>query len=183
MVKFVPLLVLGALATAVVVAAPKPVKEGLVSHEAVGKAYVVRKLPDRNGEWWITANLKVRYVIAGQPGETYTVELWLGVPDWPVESQRVRAHFDTQEVTVPGKGDRLTEVKGVFDRRHYDRKEENPKGGVSPQWYELKPGTYSLVPPGRLGAAWECRLVVKKSGKTVSDTGYFRVTLPALVEL
>jgi hypothetical protein len=183
MVKFVPLALLAGMATAAVVAAPKtPAKEGLVSHEAAGKAYVVRKLPDRNGEWWITANLKVRYVVAGLPGETYTVELWLGLPDELVARDRVRAHFDTQEVTIPGEGTKLTEVKGLFDRRGYDRPPEGTKDRPPPPWFELKPGTYTLVGPGGLGKAWECRLVVKKKGKTLSDTGFFRVVLPPVVD-
>jgi hypothetical protein len=183
MVKFILLVLLAGLVTVAVVAAPKPVKEGLLSHDAVGKAYVVRKFPDRNGEWWISTGLKVPYTIAGQPGEKYTVELWLGLPDLAIERYRGPAHFDTQEVTVPGKGDRLTEVKGAFDRRHYDRPpEEGPKGGTPPPWYELKPGSYSLVGP-RMGGSWQCRLVVKKNGKNVSDTGYFRVVLPPVIDL
>ena len=183
MVKFFPLTVLAGLAAVAVVAAPNPPKEGLVSHEATGKAYVVRKFPDRNGEWWITTGLKVRYTVAGEPGETYTVELWLGLPDELIERDRVRAQFDTQDVTVPRMGDRLAEVKGLFDRRYYDRPDDDPKDGPAPPWFQLKPGTYSLVGPGALGKAWECRLVVKKKGKVLSDTGYFRVVLPPVIDL
>jgi hypothetical protein len=182
MIKFIPLFLLAALVTAAVVAAPKPLKEGLVSHDAAGKAYVVRIRPDAKSEWWITTGLKVRYVIAGVPGETYTVELWLGLPNEPVESQRGPGHFDTQEVTVPMEGTKLTEVKGLFDRRHYDRTEEDPKDRPAPPWFQLKAGTYSL-PPVKLGKAWECRLVVKKKGKIVSDTGYIRVVRPPVIEL
>lgn len=183
-VKYIPLALLVGLATAVVVAAPKPVKEGLLSHDAAGKAYVIQTLPHQKEiEWWITAGLKVRYTVAGLPGETYTVELWLGLPDEPVESQRVRAHFDTQEVTVPGEGGRLTEVNGVFDRRYFDRPPEEAKDGIFPPWHKLKPGTYGLVGPRGVGGAWECRLVVKTKGKVVSDTGYFRVVLPPVVEI
>jgi hypothetical protein len=184
MVKFIPLGLLTGLMTATVLAAPKPLKEGLVSHEATGKAYVVRTSPNHKQiEWWITASLKVHYVIAGLPGETYTVELWLGLPDEPVASQRVRAHFDTQELTVPKGVGQLTEVKGVFSRRRCDRRDEDLKDRPVPPWFELKPGTYSLVGPGKMGTAWECRLVVKKNGKAVSDTGYFRVVLPPVLEL
>ena len=184
MVRLIPLTLLATLVTAAVVAAPKPTKEGLVSHEAVGKAYVVHKFPDRNGEWWITANLKVRYAIAGVPGETYTVELWIGLPDELVASQRVRAHFDTQEVKIPNEGSKLTEVKGMFDRRYYDRPPEDSKDITPPPpWFKLEPGTYTLVGPGGLGKTWECRLVVKNKGKTLSDTGYFRVILPPVLEL
>lgn len=183
MVKFIPLLFLSVLVTVAVVAAPKPVKEGLASHEAAGKAFVVRTLPStKNPQWWITTGLKVRYVIAGQPGETYTVELWLSLPDEPVERYRGPAHFDTQEVTVPGEGTRLTEIKGMFDRRSQDRPPQGIKA-PAPPWFEMRPGTCCLVGPRQLGGAWECRLVVKKKGKIVSDTGYFRVVLPPVVEL
>ncbi len=182
MVKYIQLVIPACLLVATVVAAPKPAKEGLVSHEAAGKAYVVRTLPGRNGEGFITASLKIRYVIAGLPGETYTVELWLGLPDEPVARYRGPAHFDTQEVTVPA-GGRLTEVKGLFDRRYRDRVDKDPKDGPALPWYELKPGTYSLVGPGGAGKTWECRLVVKKGGKVVSDTGYFRVIRPPVLEL
>jgi len=181
--KFVPLVLLAGLVTAVIVAAPNPPKEGLVSHDAAGKAYVVRTLPDRNAEWLIATGLKVRYVIAGLPGEVYTVELWLGLPDELVERDRVRAHFDTQEVTIPGRGTKLAEVRGLFDRRSQDRPPEGTKDSPPPPWFELKPGTYTLVGPGGLGKAWECRLVVKKDGKVLSDTGYFRAVLSPVVEL
>jgi hypothetical protein len=183
MAKYVPLLSLAVLVSTVVVAAPKPpVKEGLVSHEATGKAYVVRTLPDRkNPEWWKTTSLKVRYILTGLPGETYTVELWIGLPDEPVKSQRGPGHFDTQEVTVPGAGTKLIEVKGVFDRRSQDGPDVKSKD-VLPPWFEMKPGTCSLVGPG-LGGAWECRLVVKRKGKTLTDTGYFQVVLPPVVEV
>lgn len=183
MIKLLPLLFLAGAVTAVVIAAPKPVKEGLVSHEAIGKAYVVRTLPEQRGpDWWITASLNVRYVVAGQPGETYTIQLWLRLPDEPIERYRGPAHFDTQEVTVPGKGDRLTQVKGAFDRRYQDRPPEGIKS-PPPPWFEMKPGTCSLVGPRALGGVWECRLVVKRNGKVVSDTGYERVVLPPVVEL
>jgi hypothetical protein len=185
MLKFIPLVLLAGLVTTSVVSAPKPVKEGLVAHEAAGKAYVVRTRPDTKQEWWVTANLKVRYAIAGMPGETYTVELWLRLPDEPVESQRGPGHFDTQTATVPGEVARLTEVEGLFDRRHYDRREEDLeelKKRPTPSWFQLKPGTYCL-PPVILGKAWECRLVVKKKGKILTDTGYFRVVRPAIIEL
>lgn len=33
-----------------------------------------------------------------------------------------------------------------------------------------------------LGKSWDCRLVVKKDGKVVSDTGYFRAVLDPVVE-
>jgi hypothetical protein len=184
-VTFIPLLLLTGLLTAAVVAAPKPVKEGLVSHEAAGRAFVVRKLPDQKngGEWWITTGLKVRYVVAGEPGETYTVELWLRLPDEAVEAQRGPGHFDTQELTLPGEGTRLTEAKGSFDRRSQDRPPDDDVNGFpAPPWFKLKPGTYGLVGPA-LGKAWECRLVMKKRGKVVSDTGYFRIILPPVVEL
>jgi len=183
MSRFIPLTLLAGLVTAAVVAAPNPPKEGLVSHEAAGKAYVVRTLPEQRGpDWWISVGLKVRFVVAGIPGETYTVELWLGLPDEPVERYRGPAHFDTQEVKVPGEGTKLMEVKGLFNRRAQDR----PPVGIkapAPPWFEMKPSTCSLVGPRHLGGAWECRLVVKKKGKTVSDTGYFRVVLPAVIDL
>jgi hypothetical protein len=185
MAKFIPLLLLVTMVTSVLlVAAPKAiVKEGLVSHEATGKAYVVRSLPYNNGEGFITAGLKVRYVVAGLPGDTYTVELWLGLPEARLESDRARAHFDTQEVTVPGEDGKLTEIKGIFDRCYQDRPPDCVSGFPPPPWFKLKPGTYSLVGPGKLGAAWDCRLVVKKQGKVLTDTGYFRVILPPVVDL
>ncbi len=182
MIRLIPLISLVGLVSAGVVAAPKPVKEGLASHEAAGKAYVVRTLPEAHGEGFVTARLKIPYVITGLPGETYTVELWLGLPDEPVERYRGPAHFDTQDIKVSGEKGKLTEAKGVFDRWYQDR----PPAGIKappPPWFEMKPGTCSLVGPRGLGGVWECRLVVKKNGKMVSDTGYFRVVLPPVLEI
>jgi hypothetical protein len=173
MVKFIPLVLLTTLLTAGVVAAPKPAKEGLVSHNAAGKAYVVDALPDINGGPWITARLRIDYVVAGQPGETYVVELWLGRTGWTKEDP---CHFDTQKVTIPGdKGGKLTEVKEKFDRRYHDR--PRPVHGNPP-----KPGEASLFGVER-GKSWDCRLVVKRDGRVVSDTGYFRAVLDPVIEI
>jgi len=176
--KFVPLVLLAGLVTAAVVAAPNPPKEGLVSHDAAGKAYVVQSIPALNGGPWITARLRVNYLLAGLPGETYTVELWLGrTGDDRIE----RYHFDTQQVTIPGeKGGKLVERKGSFDRRSYDR-DPNPDER-RPRPAQEKPGDYSLLWVER-GKSWDCRLVVKKNGTVLSDTGYFRAVLDPVIEL
>ena len=178
MVKFVPLAFLAGLVTAAVVAAPKPVKEGLVSHDAAGKAYVVQSIPELEGSPRIMARLRINYVVAGLQGETYSVELWLGrTGDDRIE----RYHFDTQQVTIPGeKGGKLTEAKGRFDRRYHDRELlRDSKGRRLPQ---DKAGEYSLLWVER-GKSWDCRLVVKKDGKVLSDTGYFRAVLDPVIEL
>ncbi|MBO0697009.1 MAG: hypothetical protein J2P46_01315 [Zavarzinella sp.] len=177
--KCVPILLLTGMAGAVVVAAPgKPPREGLASHEAVGKACVVESIPALDGGPWITARLRVTYAIAGLPGEAYTVELWLGRAGCDREA---RYHFDTQEVVVPGEpGGRLTVANGKFDRRYHDRDPDFDDSSRRPR--PIRPGEFSL-PRVELGESWDYRLVVKKNGKVVSDTGYFKAVLTPVVEL
>jgi hypothetical protein len=97
MVKFIPLVLLAGMGT-VVIAAPRPVREGLVSHDAAGKASVWSSHPALNGGPHIIATLRVNYVIGGRPGDKFVVELWLGRTGWTEDPY----HVDTQEVTVPG---------------------------------------------------------------------------------
>jgi hypothetical protein len=181
MVKYVPLLLMAGLETATLVAAPRPVREGLVSHEAAGKACVVQSIPAVSGGPWITARLRVNYVIAGVPGETYAVELWLGRTG---DDRFPRLHFDTREVTIPGdNGGKLAEAKERFDRRYHDRDPKVGEPDPRPQrWEDRKPGQHSLFWVER-GKSWDCRLVVKKNGKVLSDTGYFRAVLDPVVEV
>jgi len=176
--KCVPFLLLTGMAGAVVAAPGKPLREGLVSTEAAGKAYVVESIPALNGGPWITARLRVTYVIAGLPGEVYTVELWLGRTGCDSESAY---HFDSQEVVVPGEpGGHLTEAKGKFHRRYHDRDPDFEDSSRRPR--PIKPGEFSL-PRVEFGEGWNYRLVVKKNGKVVSDSGYFKVVLSPIVEV
>jgi hypothetical protein len=177
--KRVPLLLLTVTAGAALVAAPaKPPHEGLAAHQAAGKAYVVESIPALDGGPWMTARLRVAYVLAGLPGEAYTVELWLGRAGCDDEPPY---HFDTQEVVVPGEpGGRPTVVRGKFDRRYYDR--DPDFDDTSPRPRRIEPGQFSLIRV-EFGGSWDCRLVVRKNGKVVSDTGYFPVVLPPVVEV
>ena len=177
--KCVPLLLLTGVAGAAVVAAPgKPLREGLVSHEAAGKGYVVESIPALTGGPWMTARLRVTYVIAGVPGEAYTVELWLGRTGCDREAPY---QFDTQDVVVPGElGGRLTEARGRFDRRYHDRDPDFDDSSRRPR--PIRPGEFSL-PRVEPGENWDYRLVVKKNGKVVSDTRYFKAVLSPIVEV
>jgi hypothetical protein len=177
--KCVPLYLVTGIACAAVVAAPgRPPREGLVSHDVAGKAYVVESIPALDGGPWITARLRVTYAIAGLPGEPYTVELWLGRTGCDGEAPY---HFDTQEVVVPGKpGSHLTEARGKFDRRYYDRDPDFEDSSRRPR--PIRPGAFSL-PRVELGAGWDYRLIVKRNGKVVSDTGYRRAVLSPVIEV
>src|SRR5262245_3612956 len=117
--KCVPFLLLTGMAGAVVAAPGKPLREGLVSTEAAGKAYVVESIPALNGGPWITARLRVTYVIAGLPGEVYTVELWLGRTGCDSESAY---HFASHAAAVTGEpGTHLPEAKRQLPRRYHVR--------------------------------------------------------------
>src|SRR5689334_19028493 len=153
MVKHIPLLLLAGVVMTAIVAAPKPLKEGLVSRDAAGKPFVVASLPGICGGPHISARLKVRYVIAGQPAEKYTVELWLG----RTGSAEGPYHFDTQVVAIlADKGGKLIEAKGRFDRRYGDRDDSRLR---FPPGVEPRPGEKSLFWVER-GKSWDCRLVV-----------------------
>jgi hypothetical protein len=161
MFKYLPMLLLTTAVVTVIVAAPNRPKEGLVGHSGWGT------LPDVDRKDYMP-QLQVRYTIAGRPGETYTVELWLGRTNW--REDRPPYHFDTQEITVPAGGSgRLVEVKGMFDRRCFDRY-PGPEPMPVPQGYPA-PGLFTAEPTG----SWDCRLGVKHRGKVLSDTGYFQV--------
>jgi len=176
--KRVPLLLLTGVTGAVLVAAPaKPLPEGLASHETAGRAYVVECIPALDGGPWITGRLRVTYVIAGLPGDAYTVELWLGGEGCDCGPPY---HFDTQEVVVPGeKGGRPTVATGKFDRRYYDRDPDFDDSSRRPR--PIRPGEFSL-PRVELGASWNYRLVVKRNGKVISDTGYLRAVLSPVID-
>jgi len=176
-VKYIPLLLLANSVTVVGVAAPRQVREGLVSHDAAGKSYVISSHPAVAGGPFITARLRVNYVIAGLPGEIYSVELWLGRTG---DDRLERYHFDTQEIAVPGeKGGKLKEVTGRFNRSYHDR---DSKRSDKRQRFVAKPGNYNLLPIGR-SKSWDCRLVIKKDGKVISDTGYFQAELDPVIEI
>lgn len=176
--KCVPILLTG-MAGAVLLAAPgKPLPEGLASQEAAGQAYVVESVPALDGGPRITARLRVTYVVAGLPGETYTVELWLGRAGCDCGPPY---HFDTQEVVVPGEpGGRPAVAKGTFDRRYHDRDPESDDGSRRPR--PIRPGEFNL-PRVELGGSWDYRLVVRRKGKVVSDTGYRKVALNPVLDV
>ena len=104
--------------------------------------------------------------------------MWLGRTG---DDRFPRIHFDTHEVVVPGqKGGNLTEVNGKFDRQYHDREPGLDFKGPRPT--PQKPGEYSLFWVER-GKGWDCRLVIKKGGKVLSDTGYFRAVLDPSVDI
>jgi len=71
-------------------------------------------------------------------------------------------------------------VTGRFDRWYHDR--DPKRDDAAHRRVPTKPGEYSLFGV-ELGKSWDCRLVVKKDGKVVSDTGYFRAVLDPVIEL
>jgi hypothetical protein len=168
MFKYVPLLLLAGLAVAA--PASKPTREGLTEHNGTGKLFVKKGHPYQGPDHvWVSARLRVDYRVAGVAGDTFTVDLWLIQTGAWWEPYL----FDTQTVTIPGKeGGKLTEVKGRFDRQYYDR----------PETAIPEPGKISL--PGLLKyPGFSCRLVVRKNGKVLGDTGYFKVPVPRTIEV
>jgi hypothetical protein len=162
------------LASAIVAAPGKLPREGLASYSGIGKLIVVKKLDELHpGENFVVDRLAIDYAVAGTPGATYTVELWLGRTGW-VEPPY---HFDTQTVTVPADA---KEAKGRFGRRVCDRP-PTYKAPYGSRFAE-KPGEYALF-SARPGPGWDCRLVIKRNGKVLTDTGYFPVVRKLLVEI
>jgi hypothetical protein len=150
---------------------PTRPKEGLSKVDALGKG---ARPNERRSDPEFMPTLKVWYVVRGVPGETYTVELWLGRTDFP---ELKPFHFDTQEVTIPtGQATGFVEVSGMFDRRVHDR--DRPPGQHL-RSEDYKPGQWSLLAP-LPSWSWDCRLVVKRRGKVLSDTDYFRVPAPPI---
>jgi predicted DNA-binding WGR domain protein len=177
--KYLPLLLLAS----AVVAAPRQPKEGLVSHSEESELYFDWAQIDGKGQPRVGARLQVRYTLVGQPGDKLAVEWWLGrTGDTGDEASEYSPyHFDDQEVTIPEGAGKLVEAKGKFDRRGWDR-QDYWKKAKGPLPRPFPPGKISLFAP-KVGGTWDCRLVVKKDGKVLTDTGYYRVRLRILFKV